>query len=307
MGPRSVRRLWRMKYVTRIGLFLLTNLAVIVLLGVVSRLLGLDGALTRHGLDLRALLLFASIWGFAGSFISLALSKFMAKTGTGARVITRPGNEEEAWLVHTVGQLAQRAGIGMPEVAIFPSGSPNAFATGARRDHALVAVSEGLLRTMSRSEIEAVLAHEISHVANGDMVTLSLLQGVVNTFVIFLARVFGYFVDRAVLRNDRGRGIGYWIGTMLAEMVLGILASIIVMWFSRRREFRADAGAAGLVGPAPMIAALERLMQVRNPPNLPSSVSAFGIRGGPPRGLFHLLMSHPPLEQRIEALKEFRG
>lgn len=295
----------RMRFITRITLFLLTNLAVIVLLGVVFRLLGLDARLTQQGLDVRGLFVFAAVIGFAGSFISLALSKFMAKMGTGARVITSPRTEEEAWLVNTVTNQARQAGIGMPEVAIYPSMDVNAFATGARRNHALVAVSEGLLRSMSRREAEAVLAHEISHVANGDMVTLSLLQGVVNTFVIFLARIVGYFVDQVVFRNERGHGIGYWISVMVAEIVLGLFATMIVMWFSRRREFRADAGAARLVGPAPMISALKRLQQIHEvPAQLPEAMRAFGIRGGGRSGLTRFFLSHPPLEDRIRALEQ---
>ncbi len=292
----------RMKFITRIALFLVTNLAVILLLGVVMRLLGLDNALHERGLNLEALLVFSAVLGFGGSFISLALSKFMAKLGTRAQVIKVPRNEEEAWLMETVRNQAQRVGIQMPEVAIFPSMDVNAFATGARRNAALVAVSEGLLRTMSRREIEAVLAHEVSHVANGDMVTLTLIQGVVNTFVIFLARVIGYFVDTAILKNEKGRGIGYWVTVMAAELLLGLFASIIVMWFSRRREFRADAGAAALVGPEPMVAALRRLQQLHEPSALPQSISAFGIHGAPRGRFFRLFLSHPPLEERIAAL-----
>ncbi len=291
-----------MRFITRIALFIVTNLAVLLLLSFVVRVLGLDVALHQRGLNVEALLAFSAIMGFAGSFISLLLSKFMAKLGTRAQVITTPRTEEEAWLLETVRQQAQRAGIGMPEVAIYPSMDVNAFATGARRNAALVAVSEGLLRGMSRREVEAVLAHEISHVANGDMVTLTLIQGVVNTFVIFLARVIGYFVDTAILKNEKGRGIGYWLTVMVAELLLGLLASIVVMWFSRRREFRADAGAAALVGPEPMIAALRRLQRIHEPAALPQSIQAFGIRGAPKGRFFRLFLSHPPLEERIAAL-----
>jgi heat shock protein HtpX len=239
-----------------------------------------------------------------GSFISLLLSKTMAKYGTGARVIAQPQNEVEEWLVRTVGHQAQAAGIGMPEVAIFPSDTPNAFATGARKDAALVAVSTGLLRSMKREEVEAVLGHEVTHVANGDMVTLALIQGVVNTFVIFLSRVIGHVVDRVILRNERGHGIGFFLTTIVAQIMLGILASILVAWFSRRREFRADAGGARLAGTPGMIAALERLKGGASEP-LPDALHAFGIRDG--NAFMRLLATHPPLDVRIAALRQASG
>ena len=296
-----------MRFLSRIALFVLTNVAVMVLLGFVLRITGLDMALQRDGLNAGALLVVAAIIGFTGSLISLALSKPIAKWTTGARVIDAPRSEAEAWLVQTVRQLAAQSQIGTPEVAVYPSGDLNAFATGARRDHALVAVSEGLLHRMSRPEIEAVLAHEVSHVASGDMVTMTLLQGVVNTFVFFLSRVAGYLVDAALSRGDdrrRGRGIGYYLTVVVAEITLGLLASLIVMAFSRHREYRADAGAARLVGPANMIAALRRLQGVHEPTALPQTMSAFGIRGAPRGGFLRLLMSHPPLDERIAALEQ---
>jgi heat shock protein HtpX len=289
----------------RVFLFLATNLAVIVVLSITLRLLGVERILDEQGvgLNLEALLVFAVVFGFGGSFISLALSKFMAKRMTGARVITQPANPAESWLVETVRRQAGQAGIGMPEVAIFDSPQPNAFATGARRDAALVAVSTGLLRNMRAEEVEAVLGHEVSHVANGDMVTLALIQGVVNTFVIFIARVIGFFVDRVVFRTERGYGPGFWIATIVAEILLGILASMIVMWFSRQREFRADAGGARLASRAKMIGALERLKQASGESRLPEQIEAFGISGRRSGGFKRLFMSHPPLEERIEALK----
>lgn len=293
-------------WLKRIVLFVLTNLAVVFLLGFVLRLLGIDGMLLRSGagLNLQALLVFSAVLGFAGSFISLALSKPIAKWTTGARVIGQPRSSVEAWLLQTVERQARSSGIGMPEVAIYPSPDVNAFATGARRNHALVAVSEGLLESMPPREVEAVLAHEVSHVANGDMVTLTLLQGVLNTFVIFLSRVVGWVVDRAVLRNEGDRvGIGYWVTTIVAEIFLGILASMLVMAYSRRREFKADEGAARLVGAPAMIEALQTLQSVHHPGLLPKSMAAFGIRGG---GLFKLLASHPPIEARIERLRNLR-
>jgi heat shock protein HtpX len=245
-----------------------------------------------------------------GSFISLAMSKWIAKRSTGAQVIERPGNQTELWLVETVRAQASRAGIGMPEVAIFDSPAPNAFATGARRDSSLVAVSTGLLRNMNQSEVEAVLGHEISHIANGDMVTLTLIQGVVNTFVIFLARIVGFVVDRALSSNNndqyQGPGIGFWVTSIIAEIVLGFLASMIVFWFSRQREFRADAGGAELAGRDKMVSALERLRQVAEPSRLPSEMAAFGINGGLKEGLARLFSSHPPLEERIAALQARR-
>jgi heat shock protein HtpX len=265
--------------------------------------LGLDRWLTANGLNMGGLLMMAALFGFGGSFISLAMSKWMAKRSTGAVVLEDPRDPTERWLVDTVRRQAERAGIGMPEVAIYDAPEINAFATGMNRNAALVAVSTGLLRGMTRDEAEAVLAHEVSHVANGDMVTLSLIQGVVNTFVIFLSRVVGYAVDRVLLKNERGHGVGFWVTTMVAEVVLGLLASIIVMWFSRYREYRADAGGADLAGRTKMIAALERLQRAHSPSSLPDAMQAFGISGGAPGGLKALLMSHPPLEKRIAALR----
>jgi heat shock protein HtpX len=287
----------------RILLFLATNLAVILVLSVVARVTGLDRWLAANGGSYSGLLAMATLFGFGGALISLAMSKWMAKRAMGVRVITQPANANEQWLVNSVRALASQAGIGMPEVGVFDSPQPNAFATGARRDAALVAVSTGLLQTMGRSELEAVLGHEITHVANGDMVTLTLIQGVVNTFVIFLARVIGSIVDRALSGNREGRGgIGYFVTVMAAQLVLGILASIIVMWFSRRREFRADAGGARLAGRNNMIGALERL-KASHGPALPAQLAAFGIGGGGGMGLQKLFMSHPPIEERIAALR----
>jgi heat shock protein HtpX len=286
----------------RVLLFLATNLAIIVVLSIVARLLGLDAWLAQNGSSMTGLLVFAAFFGFAGAFVSLALSKWTAKRMMGVRLITQPSSEAERWLVNTVRAQAQAAGIGMPEVGIFDSPEPNAFATGARRDHALVAVSTGLLRTMDQNEAEAVLGHEVSHVANGDMVTLTLIQGVVNTFVIFLSRVVGNIVDRAVFRSEDGRGPAYFITVIVSEIVLGVLASMIVLWFSRQREFRADRGGARLAGTHKMIAALEKLRLARHP--LPAQMSAFGISSGPVTGgLKRLFMSHPPLEERIAALR----
>ncbi len=290
----------------RIALFLATNIAVVLVLSIVLRLLGVDRLLDESGsnLNYEALLVFSLVLGFGGSFISLAMSKWMAKRMTGARVIGQPSDGTETWLVGTVQRLAQQAGIGMPEVAIYDSPQPNAFATGARRDAALVAVSTGLLRSMRKEEVEAVLAHEVAHVANGDMVTLALVQGVVNTFVIFLSRIVGHIIDRVVLKNERGYGIGYFVSVLVAQLVLGILASIIVMWVSRQREFRADAGSARLNGTQPMIAALKRLDQGREA-DLPESLQAFGISGGRGRGvLSRLFLSHPPIAERIAALEQ---
>jgi heat shock protein HtpX len=290
--------------IKRVALFMATNLAVLVVLSVVLRLLGVDRILDESGtgLNYEALLVFSAVIGFGGSFISLALSKWMAKRSTGAQVITQPRNDAEAWLLSTVTRQAQQAGIDTPEVAIYDSPDMNAFATGARRNSALVAVSTGLLRGMSRDEVEAVLAHEISHVANGDMVTLTLVQGVLNTFVIFLSRVVGHVVDRVILKNERGMGIGYFVSVLVAQVVLGILASIIVMWVSRRREFRADSGSANLNGREPMIRALQRL-ETSVPGQLPQEMQAFGISGGK-SGLMKLFMSHPPIPERIEALRQ---
>jgi len=290
----------------RILLFLATNLAVILLASFTFRLLGFEGLLAANGVDLNltALLVFCALLGFGGSLISLLISKKMAKWSTRAQVIDRPSNDTERWLVSTVERLARDAGIGMPEVAIFPAKEPNAFATGANRNNALVAVSVGLLQQMRPDEVEAVLGHEIGHVANGDMVTLTLIQGVVNTFVLFFARLIGFFVDRVVLKNEQGLGIGYWISTIVAEIVLGILATMIVMWFSRYREFRADAAGAELAGRQKMIAALERLRAAQGlPPELPDTLAAFGINTGTRQGLRALFSSHPPLEVRIEALR----
>jgi len=288
----------------RIALFLATNLAIIVVLSIALRLLGVERILDEQGvgLDLQNLLVFAAVFGFAGSFLSLAMSKWTAKRMMGVRIIESPRNDVEAWLVRTVEQQARQAGIGMPEVGVFDSPEMNAFATGARRNAALVAVSSGLLRGMARQEAEAVLAHEVSHVANGDMITLALIQGVVNTFVIFLSRVIGHTIDRVVFKTERGHGPAFWITTIIAEIVLGILASIIVLWFSRQREFRADAGGARLAGRQPMIAALERLRQ-QHPAPLPDQMASFGISGGVGAGLRRLFMTHPPLEERIAALR----
>ena len=285
----------------RIFLFVVTNLAVLVVLSVVMKLLGLERALDGTGFNTGAMLVMAGVLGFGGAFISLAMSKWIAKRSTGAHVIDVPRDATERWLVDTVQRQAKAAGIGMPEVAIYDAPDVNAFATGMKRDDALVAVSTGLLQRMSREEAEAVLGHEVSHIANGDMVTLTLIQGVVNTFVFFLARVIGYLVDRVILKNEREYGIGYFVTTFAAEMLLGILATMIVLWFSRRREFRADAGGAKLAGREKMIAALQRLQATHEETTLPAQMKAFGIRGGGTMG--RLFMSHPPLEERIEALR----
>ena len=289
----------------RIFLFVLTNLAVMLVLGVIISVFGLGNVLDEAGvgLDLGALLLLSAVVGMTGSLISLAMSKFMAKQMTSAQVITQPRTELEQWLVRTVERQAQKAGIGMPEVAIYESPDLNAFATGMFRNDALVAVSTGLLQGMTRDEVEAVLAHEVSHVANGDMITLALIQGVVNTFVFFLSRVLGHIIDRVVFKTERGHGPAYWITAIVAQIILGILASAIVMWFSRMREYRADAGGADLASRQKMIAALERLQMSVKQPHLPEQLEAFGISGGMGSGLKRLFMSHPPLEERIEALK----
>jgi heat shock protein HtpX len=290
----------------RVLLFVATNVAILIVISVVFKLLGFEGYFARNGVDLNlgALLVYSAVIGMTGSFISLLLSKFMAIRGTGAQVIKEPKNDVEAWLVRTVQHQAQAAGIGMPEVAIFPSRAPNAFATGARRDAALVAVSSGLLQNMNRQEVEAVLGHEISHVANGDMVTLALIQGVLNTFVIFLSRVIGSLVDSMLSRGREderhGPGPAFFIVSLIAQVLLGVLASMIVCWFSRRREFRADAGGARLAGPGSMIGALQRLKS-GEPAVLPSALKAFGIADG--RGFMRLFMTHPPLDVRIEALR----
>lgn len=289
----------------RVMLFIITNIAILAVLFIVLSLLGVNTILDEQGigLDVTNLLIFAAVFGFGGSFISLAMSKWMAKRLTGAQVIESPRNEVEAWLVNTVKRQATAAGIGMPEVAIYDAPDPNAFATGARRDNALVAVSTGLLRSMKRDEVEAVLAHEVSHVANGDMVTLALIQGVVNTFVIVLSRLAGHFVDRVILKNERGHGIGFFVATIIAQIVFGVLASVIVMWFSRQREFRADAGSASMEGRPKMIAALKRLQQSVTQPHLPDQMAAFGISGSRSSGIKRLFMTHPPLEERIAALE----
>ena len=289
----------------RIGLFIVTNIAILVVLSIVLRLLGVDSLLAENGSDLniQALLIFSAVVGMTGSFISLAMSKWSAKRMTGAKVITEPASKTQQWLMQTVQRQAEQAGIKMPEVAIYDSPDVNAFATGMSRNNALVAVSSGLIESMKMDEAEAVLAHEISHVANGDMVTLALIQGVVNTFVIFASRVVGHIIDRVVLKNDRGYGIGYFISTMIAQVVFGILASTIVMYFSRQREFKADAGAAQLAGSQKMIAALQRLQAIHQPSRMPEQMAAFGINGGMSEGFKKLFSSHPPLEERIAALK----
>ena len=287
----------------RIFLLIVTNFAVLFVLSISMQLLGIDRMLYQEtGLNLVALLMFAAIFGFGGAFISLFISKWMAKMATGAQVIEVPANTTERWLVDTVKRQAEKAGIGMPEVAIYEAPEINAFATGWNRNSSLVAVSTGLLQNMTQEEAEAVLGHEVSHVANGDMVTLTLIQGVLNTFVIFLSRVVGFLVDKVLLKNERGYGIGYWVTTIVAELVLGIIAAMIVAWFSRRREFRADAGGASLAGRAKMIAALERLKLNHEQTTLPAQVQAFGISGG--GGFMALLSSHPPLDVRIASLRE---
>jgi heat shock protein HtpX len=290
----------------RILLFVATNVAILLVLSVTLRLLGVDRILDAQGvgLDFNKLLILSAVMGFGGSLISLFMSKFIAKRSMGVRVIEQPSNANEAWLVETVRKQAEAAGIGMPEVGIFDAPDMNAFATGANRNNALVAVSSGLLRGMSQREAEAVLAHEVSHVANGDMVTLTLIQGVVNTFVVFLSRVIGYTVDRVVFKTERGHGPAFLITTIVAQLVLGVLASMIVMWFSRLREFRADAGGANLAGRENMIGALERLRHAHATP-LPESMQAFGISTEKPTGGFkRLFMTHPPLEERIAALRQ---
>ncbi len=289
----------------RIFLFVMTNLAVMLVLSVAAHLLGIDRYLDARGENMTGLLIVSAFFGFGGALISLLISKWMAKRSMGVRVITQPADATEAWLVQTVRAQAQQAGIGMPEVGIFDSPQPNAFATGARRDAALVAVSTGLLRNMQRNEVEAVLGHEVAHVANGDMVTLTLIQGVVNTFVFFLSRVIGDIIDKAVFRNERGRGMGYFVTVMVLQVVLGMLANMIVMWFSRYREFRADQGGARAAGTGNMVAALQRLKAASNEP-LPAQLAAFGIKGGGGSGLARLFMSHPPLEERIAALQKLR-
>ena len=290
---------------TRILLFLATNAAVLVLVGIVFQAFGLEGILAENGVDLnlQALLVFSAVIGFGGSFISLAMSKFMAKRAMGVQIIESPRNGTEQWLVDTVRRQARAAGIGMPEVGIFQAAEPNAFATGMRRNDALVAVSTGLLQHMSADEVEAVLGHEVSHVANGDMVTMGLLQGVVNTFVIFLSRVIGFVVDRVVFKTERGYGPAYFVTSIVAQIFLSILATMIVMWFSRRREFRADNGGARLAGPTKMIGALQALRRASGAKDLPGEFAAFGISGSVATGFKRLFLSHPPLEERIRALQ----
>ncbi|MGL4564762.1 MAG: protease HtpX [Halioglobus sp.] len=290
----------------RILLFLATNIAVLVLVSLVFNLLGLEGILAANGVDLNlgALLVMCAVFGFGGALISLFLSKWMAKRGAGVYIIEQPRNRDEQWLLTTVKELAEEAGIGMPEVGIFPSQASNAFATGWNRNNALVAVSAGMLQRFRPEEVRAVMAHEIGHVANGDMVTLTLIQGVVNTFVMFLARIIGHTVDRVVFKNERGYGLGYFAVTMIAQLVLGILASIIVFWFSRWREYRADAAAASLTTNGHMIAALQRLQQEQGlPQDLPGELTAFGISEQLKQGAAGLFRSHPPLEDRIRALQ----
>lgn len=288
----------------RIFLFLVTNIAVLLVLGVICSLLGVNRYLTPHGLNLGMLLIFSAVLGMGGAFISLAMSKWVAKMAVGAHVIEKPSNAAESWLLSTVQRLAQTAGVGMPDVALYDAPEMNAFATGMSRNHALVAVSTGLLHSMQQDEVEAVLGHEITHIANGDMVTLTLVQGVVNTFVFFLARVLGYAIDQAVFRRDPregGMGIGYFLTVMVLQVVLGFLATMIVCAFSRWREFHADAGGAHLAGRRKMIAALERLKVGREPSTLPQNMAAMGIAGA---RLSHLFMTHPPLDARIAALQK---
>jgi heat shock protein HtpX len=287
----------------RILLFLATNIAVMVLISLVFSLLGFQGLLAQNGvdLDLQALLVYSAVIGFSGSIISLLISKFMAKRSMNVHVLERPENDTERWLLRTVERQAEQANIGMPEVGIFVHASPNAFATGWNKNNALVAVSTGLLENMTQSEVEAVLAHEISHVANSDMVTMTLVQGVLNTFVVFLSRVIGHVVDRVVFKVERGHGPAFWIVSIISQVILGILASMIVMWFSRYREFRADAGGASLAGRNNMIAALKRLKQNQDAPPMPEEMAAFAISAGKVQKLFS---SHPPLEKRIEALQK---
>jgi len=289
----------------RIALFLATNLAIVIVLGIVMQVFGLSGVLDEQGigLDINALLIMSAVVGMTGSFISLALSKTMALRTTGAKVIKNPANQTEAWLVETVRNQAKMAGIGMPDVAIYQSPDMNAFATGMNKNSALVAVSTGLMEQMNRDQAEAVLAHEVTHVANGDMITLTLIQGVVNTFVFFLSRVIGHIIDRVVFKVERGHGPAYWVTVIVAQMVLGLLASAIVMWFSRYREFKADAGGAKFAGTNKMISALDRLKRGATDPHLPDQLEAFGIAGGFKKGFARMFMSHPPLEERIAALQ----
>jgi len=317
LNPRALRLIYpgseqyfiRQENVTtmmRILLFVATNLAVVLVASITLSLFGFDGFMAANGvdLDLGQLLVFCAVFGFAGSIISLLISKWMAKMSTGTQIITQPRTRHEQWLLQTVEELSREAGIKMPEVGIFPAYEANAFATGWNRNDALVAVSQGLLERFSPDEVRAVLAHEIGHVANGDMVTLALVQGVVNTFVMFFARIIGNFVDKVIFKNEEGQGIAYYVATIVAELVLGILASVIVMWFSRRREYRADDAGARLAGTGAMISALQRLRSEQGmPAQMPDTLKAFGINGGLKHGLAGLLMSHPPLEERIEALR----
>jgi heat shock protein HtpX len=292
----------------RIGLFLLTNLAVIAVASITLQLLGVQHYLQGSELNLTSLLIFCAVFGFAGSLISLLISKWMAKRSTGVKIITQAATDDERWLVATTRELAEKVGIGMPEVGIFPAPESNAFATGWNRNNALVAVSEGLLKRFKRDEVRAVLAHEIGHVANGDMITLSLIQGVVNTFVMFFARIIGYTVDKVIFKNERGHGIGFYVATFVAEMILGVLASIIVMKFSRYREYRADVAGATLANRSSMINALKRLsseQKAQIPSSMPDTMAAFGISSGfSKRNLGKLFSSHPPLEDRIRALQQ---
>ena len=289
----------------RIFLFLGTNIAIMLVLSISMSLLGVDMMLEQQGggLNLTALIIMSGAFGMGGSLISLALSKWMAKRSMGVKLIETPATQQEQWLLSTVEMQANEAGIGMPEVGIFNSPQPNAFATGMSKNSALVAVSTGLLANMTQDEVEAVLGHEVSHVANGDMVTLTLIQGVVNTFVIFFSRIIGHLIDRVIFKIERGHGPGYWIGIIFVQMILSVLASTIVMWFSRRREFKADSGGAYLAGREKMISALRRLQQGSDPEPLPDEMAAFGISGGRSSGFKRLFMSHPPLEERIAALE----
>jgi len=293
--------------VLRIGLFLLTNIAVLLVAGIVMSILGVGHYLDETGgINLTSLLILCAVFGFTGSFISLFMSKFIAKRTTGTRIIAQPRTADEQWLVRTVDELARKANIKCPEVGIFPAAQANAFATGWNRNAALVAVSEGMLQRFDREEVRAVMAHEIGHVANGDMVTLTLVQGVVNTFVMFFARIIGHTVDRVVFKNERGHGIGFWVTTIVAQMVLAILASMIVMAFSRYREFRADAAGAKLASRQGMISALERLqaeVQAGVETPMPDAMKAFGISGGFKQNMSKLFSSHPPLDVRIAALR----
>jgi heat shock protein HtpX len=295
----------RIIIMSRILLFLATNVAIMVVVGIIFSVFGLNSSLDAQGinLDLTSLLIMSAVIGMAGSVISLAMSKWSAKRMMGVYVIEHPQNSTEQWLVDTVARLSRQAGIAMPEVGMFDTPDCNAFATGMNKNNVLVAVSTGLLQTMNADEVEAVIGHEISHVANGDMVTMALMQGVVNTFVYFFASIIGYFVDRVVLQNESGRGMGYFLTEIAAQIVLGFLASMLVMWFSRHREFKADAGGANLAGRAKMISALRALQRAQQAPELPQQFAAFGING---TGVFKLLMSHPPLEERIAALETSR-